>query len=58
MNTFALTLTLFFGSAIVFAAIRSLTEDQGRGVTFAVQFAFLLLLIGGIVFVVRRRDRE
>jgi hypothetical protein len=57
-STFSWTLVLFFGSAIAFAAIRKLTEDAGRGVTFAVQFAALLLIVGGVVFVVRRRDRK
>ena len=57
-STFSWTLVLFFGSAIAFAAIRKLTENAGRGVTFVVQFAALLLIVGAIVLVVRRRDRN
>ena len=57
-STFSWTLVLFFGSAIAFAAIRKLTEDAGRGVTFGVQFAALLLIIAGVVLFVRLRDRN
>jgi hypothetical protein len=57
-STFSWTLVLFFGSAIAFAAIRKLTEDAGPGVTFAVQFAALLLIVGVVVLVVRHRDRD
>lgn len=51
---FAWTLALFFGSAIVFAAVRRLTADEGAGVTLLAQLAALALIIGGIVLVVRR----
>jgi hypothetical protein len=47
------TLALFFGSAIVFGAVRKLTEDQGAGVTLLAQLAALALIVGGIVLVVR-----
>ena len=57
-STLSWTLVLFFGSAIAFAAIRKLTEDAGAGVTFAVQFAALLLIIGAVVLFVRHRDRD
>jgi uncharacterized membrane protein HdeD (DUF308 family) len=50
-------IALFFGCSILFAGIRRLTQDQGAGVTFAVQFGALVVIIGVIVLIVRRRDR-
>jgi len=50
-------IALFFGCSILFAGIRRLTQDQGAGVTFVVQFAALLLIIAVVVLIVRRRDR-
>jgi hypothetical protein len=47
------TLALFFGSAIVFAAVRKATEGQGAGVTLLAQLAALAVIIGAIVLVVR-----
>lgn len=49
-------LVLFFGTAIVFGVLRRLTQDQGAGLTFAVQVAALLLIVGALVLYVRRRD--
>lgn len=49
-------LVLFFGTAIIFGLLRRLTEDQGAGVTFAVQVAALLLIVGALVLYVRRRE--
>jgi hypothetical protein len=49
-------LVLFFGTAIIFGLLRRLTEDQGAAVTFAVQVAALLLIVGALVLYVRRRE--
>jgi hypothetical protein len=57
-NTVLWAIALFFGCSIAFAGIRRLTQDQGAGVTFAAQFAALVVIIAAIVFVIRRRDRE
>jgi hypothetical protein len=57
-NTLSWTIAIFFGCSIAFAAIRKLTEDQGRGVTLLAQVAAGALIIGVIVYVVRRRGRE
>jgi hypothetical protein len=54
VTTTSWTLVLFFGGALMFAGIRRLTEDQGAGVTLAVQGAALVLVIAAIVLVVRR----
>jgi hypothetical protein len=52
------TIAIFFGCSIAFAAIRRLTEDSGRGVTLLAQVAAMAVIIGVIVFVVKRQDRE
>jgi hypothetical protein len=57
-NTLSWTIAIFFGCSIAFAAIRKLTEDQGRGVTLLAQVAAGALIIAVIVYVVRRRGRE
>lgn len=57
-NTVSWTIALFFGCSIAFAAIRRLTEDSGRGVTLLAQVAAMAVIIGVIVFVVKRNDRE
>ena len=49
-------LVLFFGTAIIFGLLRRLTEDQGAGVTFAVQVAALVAIIAALVWYVRRRE--
>jgi Co/Zn/Cd efflux system component len=49
-------MALFFGSAIAFAAVRRLTEDEGTAVTLVAQVAVLGLIVGAIVLVVRRLD--
>jgi MYXO-CTERM domain-containing protein len=49
------TLVLFFGASIMFAAIRSATEDEGTGVSLALQLVAGLVLVGAIVLFVRRR---
>jgi hypothetical protein len=57
-NTVSWTIALFFGCSIAFAAIRRLTEGSGRGVTLLAQAAAMALIIGVIVFVVRRNERR
>lgn len=49
-------LVLFFGTALVFGSLRRLTEDQSAGVTIAVQFAALALIVGAVVAYVRSRE--
>jgi uncharacterized membrane protein HdeD (DUF308 family) len=55
-NTISWTIAIFFGCSIAFAAVRRLTEDSGRGVTLLAQVGVLVLIVGVIVFVVRRTD--
>ena len=57
-NTILWAIVLFFGCSILFAGIRKLTQDQGAGVTLAVQLAALIVIIGAIVLIVRRRERK
>jgi hypothetical protein len=57
-NTLSWTIAIFFGSAIAFAAIRRVTEDSGRGVTFLAQAGALAVMIALIVFVVRRNEHK
>jgi hypothetical protein len=49
------TIVVFFGASILFAAIRSATEDESTGVSLAVQLAAGLVLVAAIVVFVRRR---
>ena len=48
------TLVVFFGASILFGALRRATDDEGTGVTVAVQVGALALVIAVIVLVVRR----
>lgn len=57
-HTVPWAIALFFGCSIAFAAIRRLTEHQGRGVAVAAQFAALLLIVGAVILVVRRLERD
>jgi hypothetical protein len=49
------TIVVFFGASILFAAIRSATQDEGTGISLAVQLAAGLVLVAAIVVFVRRR---
>jgi hypothetical protein len=49
------TIVVFFGASILFAAIRSATQDESTGVSLAVQLAAGLVLVAAIVVFVRRR---
>ena len=48
-------MALFFGTYLVFAVLRKLTEDSPALVTLGVQLAALALIVGVLVMVVRRR---
>jgi hypothetical protein len=54
-NTLLWSLTLFFGASIAFAAIRRATEGESVALTLGLELLLLALIVGGIVFVVRRR---
>ena len=54
-DTVLWTLVVFFGASILFAAIRSATEDEGVGLSLVVQLVAGLVLVGAIVVYVRRR---
>ena len=56
-NTLLWTLVLFFGGSILFGALRRATEGASTGVTLAVQFGALALVLAVIVVVVRRLRR-
>ena len=47
-------LVLFFGTSVLFGGLRRLTEDEGTGVTVAVQLGALALVVTVVVVVVRR----
>ena len=50
------TLVVFFGASILFAALSKATSDEGAGVTLAVQLVAGLIVVGGIVLYLRRRQ--
>jgi uncharacterized membrane protein HdeD (DUF308 family) len=52
------TIAIFFGCSIAFATIRRLTEHSGRGVTLLAQLGAMAVIVGVIVFVVRRNERK
>ena len=54
-DTILWTLVVFFGATVLFGLLRNATEDSGTAVTLGVQLAAGLLLVGVIVFIVRRR---
>ena len=49
------TLVLFFGASVMFAAIREATKDEGTGLSLGLQLVAGLVLVGAIVFYVKRR---
>ena len=49
------TIVVFFGASILFAAIRSATQDEGTGVSLTLQLVAGLVLVAAIVVFVRRR---
>lgn len=54
-NTVLWTLVLFFGASVMFAAIHNATKDEGAGVSVGLQAVAGLVLIGAVIFFVRRR---
>jgi hypothetical protein len=57
LNIALWAIALFFGTAIVFGGLRRLTEGESAGVTLAVQFGALALIVAAVVAWVRARDR-
>ena len=49
------SLVLFFGGMLLFGAIHNATEGEALAVRLAAQVLALAIVIGGIVFVVRRQ---
>ena len=49
------SIVLFVGGTLLFRAIAEATEDRGTGVSLGLQALALAAVVGGIVFVVRRR---
>jgi len=54
-NTVMWTMVVFFGSALMFSAIRSAAEDDGVGVALLAQIVAGGLLIAFIVLYMRSR---
>jgi len=54
-NSVLWTLIVFFGASVLFSTIGRETKDEGIAVTLALELAAGLLLVGAIVFFVRRR---
>lgn len=54
-NTLLWTMVVFFGSALMFSAIRSAAEDDGVGVALLAQIVAGGLLIAFIVLYMRSR---
>ena len=54
-NTLLWALVLFFGASIAFSAIQRATEDESVLVTLGFEALALVVIVGGIVLVVRRR---
>ena len=50
------TIALFFGCSIAFAAIRKATEDSSALVTLVAQLGFMAIVIGAIVWFMKRRE--
>lgn len=54
-NTWMWTLVLFFGGTILFGAIRRATADESAGVSFLLGVAALVVVLGVILAISRRR---
>ena len=57
-STILWTLVAFFGAAIAFNAVQDLTEDESTLVTLGLEVLVLGLIIGLIIFLVRRSERR
>ncbi len=51
------SLALFFGCSILFRAIATLAEDSPQGVSLGIQAAVLVLIVGAIVLINRKRSK-
>jgi hypothetical protein len=54
-NTLLWTMVVFFGASLMFSTIRDASDGGGIGVSLLAQLGAGLLLVGFIVFFVRRR---
>jgi membrane protein DedA with SNARE-associated domain len=50
-------LVVFFGSSIIFRAIRRATEDESAGVSIVLGLAAFGVIVGGLTWFVKWRDR-
>ena len=48
-------ITVFFGASVTFQLIKLATEDSPRGVSLGLQAVALVLMIGAVVLIVRKR---
>ena len=48
---------VFFGATIAFQAVQNATEGESTTVTLAIELVVLVLIVGGIILFVRRRER-
>jgi hypothetical protein len=53
-TTLLWTLVVFFGASVAFATLNNVTADSSTAVRVGVQLGALAIVIGGIVFAVRR----
>jgi hypothetical protein len=54
-NTILWTMVVFFGASVMFSAIREASDDDGIGLSLALQLGAGLVLVAIIAFVVKRR---
>jgi hypothetical protein len=54
-DTLLWALVVFFGASIMFGAIRNATDDESAGVQLLAQLGAAVLVVGAIIFIVRRR---
>ena len=52
------SLVLFFGCSILFRAIDELAEGSGKGVSLAIQGGVLVVIVGAIFAINRRRTKK
>ena len=57
-HTLLWTLVLFFGASLVFGSIQNATEDQSTLVTLGLEVLALAVIVGALVFFVRRRKSD
>lgn len=52
------SIALFIGSGLLFRAIADATTSSPRSVTVAIQAAALVAIVGAVVLIVRRGERD